>query len=490
MRLVHLFVLSTVSATVVAGESPVRIRVLYSPTANLAYQLDAVSGSLPHLDARDYRALWEREFLKSPKDREMLVQWSDLQRKYAAMAPLEAGAMPFQAPDLGVTLGERIRVAGLRAQTEREFLEDASLLMLAPDAARLAEVYRHFAPTFTAWWKRAGGAGQAFVRQVDQLLKSEPVRGDIERFHRFYAPAIPTGSDVVFSLVVRPNMVAAPTSGQQIDNVGVVEFLPNEKAEQRLDVVVHEFCHYLYGARSEAANLSLQRRFAATDDPAAKPAFNLLNEGLATALGNGVIGRRFASADRWAKILATPRSLYNQPNVDLAGKSSLRFLDSWLTAGKSIDDPTFVPTYLSSLREALGPSLTRPALFLGEAFIFVHSQFGKDYARSLRQSLGVFSAYTSVADSLGGRSLAEYRDQPTLSAVFVVPRELVPELVSQELIEQADASALSAEGGALFSAARSPHAHSFIIVANDAQEADVWLKKLMEAPALFTGPHK
>ncbi|MFY0582916.1 hypothetical protein ACN28S_59275 [Cystobacter fuscus] len=43
--------------------------------ANLTYQLDCVSGLPISCSAKNYRALWEREFLRSEPDRARMEEW-------------------------------------------------------------------------------------------------------------------------------------------------------------------------------------------------------------------------------------------------------------------------------------------------------------------------------------------------------------------------------------------------------------------------------
>lgn len=469
------------------------VRVMFSETANLTYQLDAVSGVLTHIDPADYQALWKRDFLKTPEDEAHLKTWGDLKKRYYASAQLSGPQMPFEAPPRSVSLFDNIRVAAFRAKSYEEFLSDAALLMVPADVAKMAETLRYFEPRFHVWWRReAETRGKGFVRKVDRLMRNEPTRTQIERFRTFYAPSLPDGSRVYFSLLFRPNLAKAPTSGQQIGNVGVAEFLPNETPERRLDVVIHEFCHFLYNSRSEDGNLTLQNAFANRNDPAAKPSYNLLNEGMATALGNGIIGRTFRPANEWQAYLSRPRSLYNNPNIDRAAKRLLPMMDGWLAAKRTIGDPAFVPQYIAAMKEAFGPELTRPTLFLNEAYILVDDKFGLDFARKARSDLNISSAYMSVSDEIDAKTLEDYVGQPNLSALFVVTANRLKALVDEGVLTTSEAETIRGEVAAhkstLFAHLRSPNAYAFLIVTDDAAEATKRIAELAALPTIFTGP--
>jgi hypothetical protein len=468
------------------------VRVMFSEVANLTYQLDAVSGVLAHLDPGDYQALWRRDFLKTAEDEARLKSWGALKKRYYASANLEGASMPFEAPPRSVSLFDGIRVAAFRAKTDEEFLGDAALLMVPADVAKMGEILRYFSPRFHVWWrKEAEGRGKAFVKRVDRLMRSEPTRGEIERFRRFYGPSLPERAQVYFSLLYRPNLAKAPTSGQQIGNVGIAEFLPDETPEKRLDVVLHEFCHFLYNSRSDEDNLALQNAFANSGDPAAKPSYNLLNEGMATALGNGIVGRSFRTASEWPAYLARPRSLYNNANIDRAAKRLLPMMDAWLASVRTMKDPTFAPEYIAAMKGAFGAELTRPALFLNEAYILVDEKFGLDFARKVRRDLNIASAYMTVSGEIDEKTLEDYVGQPNLSALFVVPTARLEALVARGVVTAGEAEAIRAEvaahKSALFGHTRSANAHSFLVIADDAAEAAKRVGQLAGAPVLFSG---
>lgn len=362
------------------------MQVHFSETANLTYQLDVVAGDLESKEPSDYKALWQAEFLRTEKDRAMIRQWAELKGRYVGSVELPSIELPLERASSWITLGDQLRIAGLRSDSHEEFLDRASLLMTPVDAVRLGEVVRYFSPVFRAWWRREPTqAGKGFVGSVRGLLGKASTRAEIERFRHFYGSSIPDGTTVHFSLLYRPNRVKGPTSGRQLGNVGAVEFLPGEKAEQRLDIVLHEFCHYLYDTRPDAANRTLQQRFAEVGDPGSKPAFNLLNEAMASAFGNGIIARGFLPAERWQGYLARPLSFYNNPSIDRAAKRVLRLMDEWLPKGRTMDDPEFARSYVIALKEVFGKDLTRPSLYLSAAFLHVDDRFGIGFGRRWRR---------------------------------------------------------------------------------------------------------
>ena len=478
--------------TLLLAATPVdhlRTRVIFSETANLTYQLDVVGGVLGHVGPADFAALWSKEFIKSDEDRRFIKQWADLEGRYNKSISLDGPDMPLERPYSYVSIFERIRIAGLRSTSTDDFLNQVSLLVQPRDELQFAAVLRHFERPFHQWWQReAMGQGRTFVAGLRKLMTERQIQDRIEQFRKFYGPDLPGDYEAPFSLVYRPNLAKAPTNGQQLDGISVVEFLPKEKPEQRIDVILHEFCHFLYRSRSDQATVKFQQRFVDFGDPAAKPAFNLLNEGLATALGNGIIGRQERPQSEWDAFVRRPLSFYNNAHIDRAGKQLLILLDDWLPKGKTLDDPEFANAYLAALKREFGTELTAPALYLSEAFLYVDQRIGKEFSGELRRKLNVASAYSSVSDRINAELLGDLTQQPNLSAVFVVPADQIDSLVSTRVIDAADATVIgAAKKPVLFGRRRGATAYTFVIVAESAAEAQPALKDLASAKSMFAG---
>jgi|GEM_PF-1542200 len=469
-----------------------KMEVIYSEVANLTYQLDVMTGEVPFPDPTNFQQLWKQEFLKTDADKAMVDQWKSIRQRYEASVNLPGLKMPLEPEWSSINLGERLRILGLGSDSLESYGNGLSLLTLPKDGLLFQQVLDHFQPAFHVWWTReAEPKGKRFVAEIRAELNKPSLIEQVERFRHFYGSTLPDGYVARFSMVYRPDYVKAPTSGQQMSGMAVVEFLPTEDPKTRLDVVLHEFCHFLYNTRSSEAALKLQEAFVATGDPVAKPSYNLLNEAMATVLGNGIIGRQMRDPATWPDFFKRPRSLYNNEYIDRAAKSMLAVMDKWLPAGKTMADSDFVPTYLSALKQEFGEDLAKPTMFLTEAFIYVDEQIGLPFARKLRHDLRIASAYTSVADSVDEKNVEDFTEQPNLSAIFVVPTTKIDSLRAAKVIDDeglgAIRMAMANKKSLLFAVPRNAMAHTFVIVADTTEEAEKRLAELGVAKRLFKG---
>lgn len=230
----------------------------------------------------------------------------------------------------------------------------------------------------------------------------------------------------------------------------------------------------------------LKNDFYAAKRATAIPAYNLLNEVLAAAFGNGMIARAVTPPAEFEKYAATRLSFYNNDAIDRGAKAVLPWLDGWLKNKKTINDPEFVTQYISVLEKAFGEDLLKPKLYLSEMFLFVDKKYNVSMRRSVRKTLETASFYSSEGSLTDANILDAFRSQPRLNSVFIVHPDNIAQLSNYKIISEAQAKQIQAEFDAkqavLFSAQRAaPFTYVYIVVAVDAESVGKLIEKLARA---------
>lgn len=455
-----------------------QVRVKLNAIANLTYQLDCVSGSPISCSDRNFTELWNREFIKSEADREMLADWKRLRETYAQDFKLTDG----EGGEYSVSIFEKLRIAGFQSESVEDYTKKLDLLTAPVDRDSFERIIRHFEPRFKNWWEReAVKSGDEFAKQTDLLLRSPKISVPLKQFYNFYVPVLPENYELTFNLFYTPDFVNEPTNGQQIQNYSIAEFKPGEKPEERVDVIVHELCHFLYDNLDSEKSEQLKKRFYGLNRATAIPAYNLLNESLATAFGNGLINRSVTTPLQFARYSVKPKSFYNNDAIDRAAKANLVWIEDWLRQGKTINDPQFVETYISNLEKSFGAELENPKLYLSEQFLFVDEKIGS-LRREVRRRLEVFSFYASEGNWNDKGLLDDYKSQPNLNSLFIVHPDNIGELVKNNIISEAQrqeiADEFSKNGAVLYNSERAAFTFNYIIVAATNDDALKQIDKL------------
>lgn len=483
-RLFFLFSIIVLLFVSIEAGAQIRVAVKFNEIPNLTYQLDCV-GDLPiECSRRNFGDLWTREFLKSDEDRRMLKEWARLRDLYSEDVRLSKSA---DANASSFDLFDKIRIAGFQASGVEDYAARLDLLTAPPDRHSFERVVRHFQPRFKIWWQTvAVKSGDEFAKQTEITLGSPPVSALVRQFYNFYQPVLPADYEISFNLFYAPGTIEdEATSGQQLQNYSVMEFKPGEKPAQRIDVAVHELCHFFYDNLKPENRLALEGKFFGANRAAAVPAYNLMNEALATAFGNGIIARAVAAPAAFDRYAARPNSFYNNDAIDRAAKAILPLLDDALKNKKTITDDRFAGDYVSALEKAFGADLLKPKLYLSEMFLFIDGDYGVSMRRDVRNMLETTSLYAVEAEWTNENILDDYKNHPRLNSVFIVHPDNISQLPRHKIVTDTQAKQIQTEyaanGQILFNLERAPFTYVYIIVAKNAGGAKKLIEKLANA---------
>lgn len=479
-RFLFLFLIILTVSTV--AKTQIQVRVKFAEIPNLTYQLDCVSDLPVNCSRQNLGELWTGEFLKTDEDRRMLKEWARLRDLYSKDVQLSKSS----EANSSINLFDKIRIAGFQSSGVEDYAARLDLLTAPADRASFERVIRFFEPKFKIWWQtEAIKAGDEFAKQIDILLRSPKIAEPIKQFYNFYQPVLPADYEISFNLFYIPSSIKESSSGQQLENYSLMEFKAKEQPAQLIDVAIHELCHFFYDNMKPEIRARLEQKFRATNRAAAIPAFNLMNESLAAAFGNGMIARAVTPPGEFDKYLAAKKSFYNNDSIDRAAKAILPLLDERLKSGKTIDDAGFVDDYIAALEKSFGADLLRPKLYLSEMFLFVDKKIGVSMRRDVRRMLETASFYSVEADWSDKNTLDDFQNNPRLNSVFIVHPDNIGELVKNKIITDVQLKTvqneLSAKRQILFGTERAPFTYVYIVVAQDADSAKKLIGKLADA---------
>jgi len=461
-----------------------------SPVGNLVYHLNCLA-DIGSCTKDVYQGFWNGQGW-SPRDADAVARWGELMRKYNKDA--ESDQPPSRAPvpiRIGtVDLLEKIRNAGFGAESWDEYASGLSRLMTQADARETIALTSRFRDRFYRWWAEEGRA-RAEASAGD--LKDLAVKKELPEFYakvaRFYGYIPPPGTTVEFDVMSQPRSNVQRSSGEQVRSQSIIETVPEEKAEDRIDVVSHELFHYFYEAAPRGARERLVKGFSDAPQPYAFAAYGLLNEALATALGQGLVSRMVLSPEKFAEMLSEKNRLYADPEINDAAKALIEPLDGWLARGVTIGQAKFLGEYLNAVSAGLGPRVISPrAWFRNVELVYAPElKTAKDRFTALLPSNSVWS-YT--LDESGERIFFE--QHPGLSgALFLRPRDTaVLRSWSGVLGEKAvnDIIDLTARrAGFVYGAKRSDKAYIYVFVGKDAASVSRLVEDFALAPAMFSG---
>ena len=468
-----------------------------SSVANLIYQLDCLA-ELNDTPLEAWHELWHKRLGWSAADDAQLNRWKQIRQKYLRIISVEPevkDSFAYLPDDLffragKLNLGDKLKIAGLRAASLDDYGRSLELLITVVEAAELKSILIHFEPRFDAWWKAgAERAMQDFAAQMQTLVKEKSLNEFCARVAVFYGAELPEKLAVPFNLIARPKTNSTDATATVIENQGLVEIIPGEDSENRIGIVCHELFHYFYGQIPQERKIKLLQAFIQSKDDSSLAGLNLLDEALATAIGNGIIGRLTVSKKTYQKDLQEKLGFYHDEFIDATGKKLIPVVERWINQNKKLDQQ-IVPEYLSVVREALGEKVSSPLLALKFFMQIVEDRELRQQSEPLLNAIG--PRINSTAIPIDQEALDFVKKYPEASFIILVRYNGLNQLKSWE--DVIGTKALTAinrlqhkDKGFVYAVVRTPRAKIYLFVGQDAKSIGEVTEKFSRSNSPFVG---
>lgn len=472
-------------------KQPSRYNFVYQPVSNLVYQLDCLSGQ-EHCSKEAYQRLWQ-QLGSEPTDTQKLQQWQTLRQKYSRQVTLEeVSTLPLPIRFEGVDLWRKIRIAALNAESLADYRQKLSQSMVYRDSLELSQLLQHFWPRFDKWWQQEAEVQVTQVEAVVAQMEKAGLFRLIPKLQQFYNADIPDQGTLDFHFMWRPQGEPDGFFGEQVENHSIIELRPNQQLDYALGVVIHELCHYFFKSVAPAQQIALMQKFVNDADVDSLRAYNLLDEVLATTLGNGLSTQQLVSAERFQRYRQSANSFYSDTWIDPAAKALLDIIPNHLSPQQNLHSDSFQQQYLSTLKRVLPEFSGNLVLGLRTLGLIYEGSEGQEVAQYLQTlfKAGLIRT-TNALDSIQAVQL--WQQSSHLSGVLLVPQTALPKLKYWENLLGtpllAELATLSQQHqGLVYGIQRNPKTHWYLVVGKNQEVLKQLVDALFKTKQAFTGP--
>jgi len=307
------------------------------PPATWWWLLNGLAGD-PHLDTAQWRQSWAELGLAAADD---IVQWQrfaevrDRYRgPYLRVDSQVATLVPVPPPQSS-RLEVRLAMAFLSSRTLEEAFGKAEVLLQPRDLARLRLVFAHLQPRLDRFWHE-----QRWLAAWNQRFATWAKQQDLPRLLDDIARLFGLNPDELLGL--RVHFVSAPRikgdgahtvlHGRRLGTDVVVEVREQDLPQDRAAVVVHEATHAIEELTDLAGDMTLLT--ALLGEPTGPRAWELLDEALATAIGQGLAAQRWDP--KFAESLTRAKSWYVDDSIDPFAKTLYPLVKSAVAGGSTL----------------------------------------------------------------------------------------------------------------------------------------------------------
>lgn len=468
------------------GPASLPVRVVTSEVLSLLYFAQSAAGR-PHTSTA-LRARFAEA--ASPEEQDALATFSE------ALGALPSGFGYWEGRrDLppgrhhGQSFADLLEV---RAAASKD-LDDlgARILGLLPvsEHAELLRALRALSPLHRrVLWEPESARLEQDARRLRELVAAHDVERRLGAIAGFYRARWPEGLPFTMALVPVPK--ARVTQAHSVDAVEVVEVPPGDDLVGRLGVIVHEACHSLYEAQPLEVQHELFGAFAtAAPGPLGDLVYQQLNEGLATAVGNGWLEGKVRGG-------LPPGEWYNDEVIDGVARDLYPEVAARLDGGGVLDD-ALVEDLVRRFVVRFPGADRSPALLLDSVLLMTDERLD---ARAVAMALRGGRTHSIYTSSPAGhaQTLETYLDGPKATPLLVVTPAGLDELGALPFARAVRArwTGVSVEGGAFAVLTEEGDGRrKLVVVVRDQAEAEAAVVALrehapldLEAAVVLAGP--
>ncbi|MEZ4899706.1 MAG: hypothetical protein R2806_22880 [Saprospiraceae bacterium] len=230
----------------------------------------------------------------------------------------------------------------------------------------------------------------------------------------FYGTPWPASLPFIVNLYPIPAL-EGHTAATPYGNVLVCGYLTRhpQALEQLKGIVIHEMCHILYEEQTQAMQNDLDDWFKKDDSPFRPFAYSYLDEGLATAIGNG-----------WGEEILNGKldtgQWYDDPYIDTYAKSLYPEVKSYLDHHKTIDQ-AFVVKAVAAFAKSFPDALFSFENLLNEVNIYTEEEDPvriQQIITTIRTSFTVRNSWVS-SPIASDQSLERMKNGPATHLILV-----------------------------------------------------------------------
>lgn len=388
------------------ANAKVHVEYVANQTHGLLMFIDAISGStrLPP----DIKKAFKESKYNNAESKAKIDMFINLDTAFDRFIAISGGPKERFAD---TSIRDFVLVQSAFAKDLKDFRERLLETMTYDELNRLFEVLEYFNPIYNELiWKK----NHKDLLKILEAFKSNSKKWKMDQLFdkasKFYNSSWPEQQSFRISIYPVPKgaRLSTATSVGAIESMAVI--IGDTRAEGHFGVAFHELCHSLYSAQSIEVQKQWSDWFLNNPSPYAGLAYQLINEALATALGNGWAYEK-------AKGKMDKKEWYNNKQINDFALALYPKVLEYVNADRSVDKD-FIDHAVKTYEQIFPQALAELDNLLFDYYLLSDGTFPvKDFRKSLREKFNSQSITASNPIDDGASKVIQ--DKKT-STVFLV----------------------------------------------------------------------
>ena len=302
--------------------------------------------------------LIHKAYSKDQKFKKLITDYNNLKLNYRTKLP--------EYPKLRYSTFSSyklLQIAAAKSSGLDEFEDRIIGILPLSTHSKFISILRNIEPYYDDLiWKNTKKSNKQIVKQLS------PYKKDIQK--AFFKASKFYGTDWDLDIPFITSLIPIPFERIEVRGFAngyllVSEYLTKNEKDYipRIDVIIHEMCHVLYAQQSPEFQHKLEEMFTQSKSEYAGVAYSYLNEGLATAIGNGwahkMIFDELPPEDNW----------YGERIVNDYANVLYPLVTDYMRQNKTIDQ-AFVNDAISIFEKKFPKAIYDPNILMTETLFY------------------------------------------------------------------------------------------------------------------------
>lgn len=310
------------NSTVIAREN-LKIYFNTSKTYSILYFLESLRGEFAH-------STQFKKIIDDQLDKSKLDEFEKKIKEYNELMNCDYAVYNKKSKDLLYNMEDILEVLAASSNTTDDFIKNSRAIFKNEDSKKFKDLFNYFEPVYTSLiWEQTQGFLMEKVKRAETTISKIDLPEKLETLAVLYESKYPTtqGFEIILMPIPNNSKERVRAWGHTGRYFEMLEITPEFKTSEILGVASHECCHTLWAYMSGERERQLKRWFLEVNGVFQ---WQLLDEALATAFGNGFIGN-LISKDNDLEVWY--RNIY----IDKYAKAILPLLEKYISMSKPLD---------------------------------------------------------------------------------------------------------------------------------------------------------
>ena len=401
--LLSLFVLSTFSSH--AKKSPF-IQIESNKVLSLFNFLETATGA--HATSTSFKKYIDDNLKNSIEFRQILKDYSHIKFNYQ----YRIEEIPFSRHSYR-EIKDLLWIASVNSKNIDDFSNRIIGYLPHKSHVKLIQLFNQTLPIYEKLvWKKQKKSIKRIKKQINRYTPH--IKQLFTQISQFYGTS--WDKSIPFKIALYPiplqrgNTTAIPEG-----NTLIAGFLTKREDDYkaRIGVIIHEMCHILFSEQPISLQNKIDTWFNESPSDYSKLAYSYINEGLATALGNGWAYKQINGEEDKSE-------WYNNKYINGFAHKLYPLVISYIKENKSIDK-AFITNSIILFAQAFPDAINETAVLMNEIQLYANSTNEKDInfiSSTLRKHFQIRSQWFSTP-ILSKESMKSFNKQKT-SKVFII----------------------------------------------------------------------